>query len=118
MPIQHSDGTTLCRCPCGKRLLLGPRAYSLEIIAVVNFKREGNLKTGDCPRCGETHLAHIHPEGKPAKTALKSNSVGIITVRWRMCIAINQDFGTKFAAPASVAIMTHGNAVGPYPHLP
>jgi hypothetical protein len=66
--IQHSNGTSHFRCACGQHVLLADSSASAQILAVANYKREADLKRGECPVCGISHWARIH-----APRAGKSN---------------------------------------------
>jgi hypothetical protein len=52
-PQLHSPNVGHFRCRCGERLAFGTEAASVTLL--VNQKREGNRKIGECPRCGCVH---------------------------------------------------------------
>jgi hypothetical protein len=55
----HSPFTGHFRCDCGARLLFGIHSDTLGLMVLVNQAREGNHKTGTCPRCGRRHIVPV-----------------------------------------------------------
>jgi hypothetical protein len=51
----HSPNVGHFRCRCGERLAFGTEPAAVMLL--VNQKRDGNRKIGECPRCGCIHDA-------------------------------------------------------------
>jgi hypothetical protein len=65
--VVHYPGTSNFRCTCGERLVFNSGGGRI-LKAVSDFRREGNSKSGRCPRCGRLHSAAIRSAGGLVQT--------------------------------------------------
>ena len=56
----HRPGTGNFRCACGERLSFGTVRGAMTLL--LDQRREGNQKFGNCPKC-----RHLHVIGMPEK---------------------------------------------------
>lgn len=57
--VRHAPFTGHFRCTCGERLVFSEESRALSVMP--DFRREGGLKIGSCPKCGLIHLTRNQP---------------------------------------------------------